>query len=75
LNGLHLGIIFIFVKAADSAKDFKSLSTLSMPMAGATMDMDKLFQSERENLQLMSYEGALDAIEKRILRLFVGSYI
>ena len=38
------------------------------------MDIDKLFQSEKENLQLMSYEGALDAIERRTARSLVGSY-
>jgi hypothetical protein len=44
------------------------MSMIDMSVTGPNLDMDKVFLSERENLQLMFYEGTLDTVEKRILK-------
>lgn len=47
----------------------QSMSTMGMGVTNSNIDMDRLFRSEKDNLELMSYDSALDAVEKNVLKL------
>ncbi|CAG8542991.1 9403_t:CDS:2 [Paraglomus brasilianum] len=53
--------------SADGMRDMAAMSTMGMTQTGQPQDFNKLFQTEKENLQLTPHEWELDEIENRLL--------
>src|SRR5205814_1382772 len=53
--------------SADGMRDMAAMSTMGVAQTGQPQDFNKLFQTEKENLQLTPHEWELDRIENRLL--------